>query len=95
MRAELRPRGRGHRRDVLVKWRGYEKPTWEPRVNLEHTTLYNEFVARYGTGDGVGEEGVGTITGPRKRRRAHMSTLTTCGLSSLPWLTHNGIRLEP
>jgi hypothetical protein len=27
--------GRGQRRDVLVKWVGYVKPTWEPKWSME------------------------------------------------------------
>ena len=68
LRAERRRRGRGWRRIVLVKWRGYEEPNWEPRSELKETQALAEFESLYGTGDDVGEaEGArqGPSTGGR------------------------------
>jgi hypothetical protein len=31
-------RGRGVSRKLLVKWKGYARPTWEPRSALEETS---------------------------------------------------------
>jgi hypothetical protein len=67
LRAENRPRGRGFRREVLVKWTGYKNPTWEPRTYLENTIALEEFEAKHGKGDGVGEANVGSAIG-RKRK---------------------------
>jgi hypothetical protein len=41
-------RGRGHRRDVLVKWKGYDTPTWEPLENMEHTSALDAFEQEWG-----------------------------------------------
>lgn len=32
--------GRGQKLNVLVKWKGYTKPTWEPATELEETDAY-------------------------------------------------------
>jgi hypothetical protein len=34
---QKRARGRGNREQYLVKWKGYGKPTWEPKSALEGT----------------------------------------------------------
>lgn len=68
LRAEERKRGRGLRRDVLVKWAGYEEPTWEPRAELEGTDALSDFETRYGTGDDVGED-QGARQGPKRKGR--------------------------
>ncbi|KAI0991907.1 hypothetical protein K3495_g16280, partial [Podosphaera aphanis] len=62
LRAEKRPRGRGFRREVLVKWEQIEEPNWEPRASLEETEALDIFEAKFGTGDNVGEN-VGARTG--------------------------------
>ena len=36
-------RGRGRRKQYLVKWEGYPDPTWEPASNLEHTDALKEW----------------------------------------------------
>ncbi|KAI0994130.1 hypothetical protein K3495_g14053 [Podosphaera aphanis] len=51
LRAENRKIGRGYRRLLLVKWRGFAEPTWEPRINLEETEALDKFEAQYGNGD--------------------------------------------
>lgn len=60
--AEKRRRGRGFRREVLVKWKQYEEPNWEPRKNLEETEALDIFESKYGKGDSVGEQ-AGARTG--------------------------------
>jgi hypothetical protein len=39
-------RGRGKRLRYLVKWRGYNKPTWEPEDALEDTVAYEDWCKR-------------------------------------------------
>ena len=39
-------RGRGQRREYLVKWSGYAEPTWEPSTNLEETAALESYLAR-------------------------------------------------
>jgi hypothetical protein len=46
LRARTRKIGRGTRREVLVKWTGYARPTWEPLTNLENTIALDKFEAR-------------------------------------------------
>jgi hypothetical protein len=41
-------RGRGNRRDVLVKWKGYDTPTWEPLENMENTKALDAFEQEWG-----------------------------------------------
>ena len=70
LRAEKRSRERGFRRELLVKWKQYEEPNWEPRVNLEETEALDKFEAKYGKGDYVGESvgaRIGTRGKPRKK----------------------------
>lgn len=69
MRAENQKRGRGFRRMILVKWKGYAEPTWEPRENFEETEALENFEAIWGLGDGVGEpEGARTGGGSNRKR---------------------------
>lgn len=56
LRADRRRRGRGWERRVLVKWKGFQEPTWEPRREFEETAALSVFESRYGTADGVGVE---------------------------------------
>jgi hypothetical protein len=44
--ARTKARGRGKRREVLVKWSGYHKPTWEPLRELSDTTALDDFEAK-------------------------------------------------
>ena len=41
----LRERVRGRQRQVLVKWKGYFTPTWEPVAALVDTEAYLVFEA--------------------------------------------------
>lgn len=66
LRAEKRRRGRGFRREVLVKWKQFEEPNWEPRSNLEDTLALDIFEGKYGTSDNVGEE-AGARTGSKPK----------------------------
>jgi hypothetical protein len=38
----LEERGKGRRKQYLVKWEGYPDPTWEPASNLKHTNALKE-----------------------------------------------------
>lgn len=68
IRARNKRVGRGHRREVLVKWTGYAEPNWEPRSSFEEAEELDAFEAKYGTGDEVGED-VGARTGVSGKRR--------------------------
>ena len=61
LRAEKFRRGRGWVRRVLVKWEGFAEPTWENRCDLEKVEALDKFEAKFGSGDGVGEN-----EGPRQ-----------------------------
>ena len=37
LRADKKKAGRGHKRSLLVQWKGFAEPTWEARSNLEET----------------------------------------------------------
>ncbi|KAI0993985.1 hypothetical protein K3495_g14199 [Podosphaera aphanis] len=75
LRAEKRPRGRGFRREVLVKWDQFEEPNWEPRESLEETEALDVFESKYGLGDDVGED-VGARTRKiGKRRKDHKKSM--------------------
>jgi chromodomain-containing protein len=41
--------GRGTRREFLVKWTGYNTPTWTPATNLEDMQALDEWEAREGS----------------------------------------------
>ena len=41
----LRKRVKGRQRQVLVKWKGYLNPTWEPTAALADTEAYHVFKA--------------------------------------------------
>ncbi|KAI1001021.1 hypothetical protein K3495_g7178 [Podosphaera aphanis] len=56
------------RRKVLVFWKGFAEPTWEPRQNLKLTDAYKEFVKQYGDGDKVGLQ-LGIFTGRTLKNR--------------------------
>jgi hypothetical protein len=83
LRAERKAIGRGFRRQVLVKWQGYAEPTWEPRNEFEDNIALDEFEAKYGEGDGVGEE-AGAIVGPR-RRSPRLRTLAAVIETAKSW----------
>jgi hypothetical protein len=90
LRAESNKRGRGKRREVLVKWTGYTDCMWEPRTNLENTAALDEFEARYGPDDGVGEENAGAMVGPRRGPRGRNAHLLMLGTASFDWLRREG-----
>jgi transposase InsO family protein len=51
-------KGRRPHRKVLVKWKGYARPTWEPLDNFKETVALDDFEARYGDAeinDGPGD----------------------------------------
>jgi len=72
LRAEKRRVGRGFVRKVLVKWKGYADPTWEPRSEYVDVIALDEFEQKFGKGDGVGEN-IGSRTGPRRTRAAFIT----------------------
>ena len=43
----LKRRKRGRGIQVLVKWKGYVKPTWEPLTELKDTIVYGWFEDLY------------------------------------------------
>ncbi|KAI0995969.1 hypothetical protein K3495_g12211 [Podosphaera aphanis] len=42
-------RGKGTRRSVLVRWKGFADPAWEPLENLEETEALDKFEEKYGS----------------------------------------------
>ena len=45
MECILKKRTRGRQRQVLIKWKGYLNPTWEPTAALANTEVYHVFKA--------------------------------------------------
>jgi hypothetical protein len=90
-RAQLKKMGRGNRRKVLVKWKEYKKKTWEPREKFLETEALAQFERKFGTGDGVGEEDSGPITGPKPRRQGGKRT----PIDSLYFLKRTGTPPSP
>ena len=41
----LKRRTKGRQRQVLIKWKGYLNPTWEPTAALANTEAYDVFKA--------------------------------------------------
>jgi hypothetical protein len=74
-RARLKKVGRGNCREVLVKWKEYKEETWEPREKFLETEALAQFKRKFGTGDEIGEENSGPITGPKLRRQRGRRTL--------------------
>ena len=68
LRAERFRRGGGWVRRVLVKWKGFAEPNWEDRSELEDVEALDLFEAKFGTGDGVGEE-EGARQGLKKKKK--------------------------
>lgn len=59
LRCRTRRIGRGSRREALVQWIGYARPTWEPLRNFEETTALDRYEEQYGnanTNDGPSPE---------------------------------------
>jgi len=48
LRARTHKQGRRQRRQVLVKWKGYAQPTWEPLQAMRNTIALIEFERRWG-----------------------------------------------
>jgi hypothetical protein len=44
----LKRRKRGRRIQVLIKWKGYIKPTWEPLTELKDIVAYGRFEDLHG-----------------------------------------------
>ena len=60
LQARTRKIGRGSHREVLVKWTGYLRPTWEPLASFEDTAALETFERCYGpatTHDGPSSPG--------------------------------------
>ena len=68
LRARTHKQGRGKRRQVLVKWKGYALPTWEPLQAMKHTIALIEFEHRWG--DARYNDGPIVTTRQRKRKGA-------------------------
>jgi hypothetical protein len=66
--------GKGNRRKILIKWKEYKKEIWEPREEFLETEALAQFERKFGTGDEVGEEDSGLITGPKPRRQGGRKT---------------------
>jgi hypothetical protein len=43
---ERKASGRGNNKRLLVKWKGYAKPTWEPEEALRDTAALDEWIAK-------------------------------------------------
>ena len=57
----LKERGKGRRKQYLVKWEGYSDPTWEPALNLKHTDALQEW--KHAQEEGSQAEKGGTVRG--------------------------------
>jgi hypothetical protein len=90
-RARLKKVGRGSRRKVLIKWKGYKEETWESREEFLKTEALAQFERKFGTGNGVGEEDSGLITGPKPRRQRGRRT----PINSLYFLEGTGTPSSP
>jgi hypothetical protein len=60
-RARLKKMGKGSRRKILVKWKGYEEEIWELREEFLETEALAQFERKFGTGDRVDEKDSGPI----------------------------------
>jgi hypothetical protein len=90
-KARLKKMGKGNRRKILVKWKKYKKETWKPRKKFLKTEALAQFERKFGTGNGVGEEDSGPITGPKPRRQGEKRTL----IDSLYFLKGTGTPPNP
>jgi hypothetical protein len=68
-KTRLKKMGKESRRKVLVKWKEYKKEIWKPREKFLKTKALAQFERKFGTGDRVGENNSGPITGPKPRRQ--------------------------
>jgi hypothetical protein len=90
-RAQLKKVGRGSRKNVLVKWKEYKKEIWKLRKEFLEREALAQFERKFGTGDGVGEEDSGPITGPKPRRQGGRRT----PIDSLYFLKETGTPPSP
>lgn len=44
LKSRMRKVGRGKRKELLVKWTGYAKPSWHPEIDFLETTAYDTFL---------------------------------------------------
>ena len=65
LRVRTHQRGRGQQRQVLVKWKGYAQPTWEPLQAMKNTLALIAFESRWGDA----RQNDGPIIMTRRRRR--------------------------
>ena len=73
LRAANKRLGKGNsrlQRAVLVKWTGYQQPTWEPLEELRYTAALREFESRYG--DASKNDGP-VVAQTRRRKQAQSS----------------------
>jgi hypothetical protein len=83
--------GKRNRRKILIKWKGYKEEIWKPRKELLETEALAQFERKFGTGNRVGEEDSGPITGPKPRRQGGKRTL----IDSLYFLEGTGTPSSP
>lgn len=91
LRARTARKGRGSRREALVKWTGWADPTWEPVSALRHTDALKQYEDTYGPiaqNDGPAHDQFGMFVGPpeaatrehRRQRRQPFSKRREGGL---------------
>jgi hypothetical protein len=83
--------GRRSCRKILVRWKGYKKEIWKLREEFLKTEALAQFEHKFGTGDGVGEEDSGPITGPKPRHQGGRRT----PINSLYFLEGTGTPPNP
>lgn len=42
--SRIRKIGKGKRKELLVKWTGYAKPTWHPEIDFKETIAFDTFI---------------------------------------------------
>lgn len=80
--ARSKRRGRGWVREGLVRWIGYEEPTWEPVENLQDLEALDKYEERHGkieSNDGPLHEyhftpGERNARAPKSQRQSHVRT---------------------
>jgi hypothetical protein len=90
-KARLKKMGKGSRKEILVKWKEYKEETWELREKFLETKALDQFERKFDTGDGIGEEDSGPITGPKPRRQGGRRTL----INNLYFLKGTGTPSNP
>lgn len=66
--ARTQKRGRGTRRQVLIKWTGWKDFTWEPLDEFRHTAALDKFEAEHGDAD-ENDGPLDRFKGKRQRRK--------------------------